>query len=64
MTLPEGVNWTNVILALLGIAVLCVVWIVANFALKMTIKMFALGCLGILVVGVICAAVAWFSGGG
>ncbi len=63
MTLPfaEGVNWTYVTMALVGIAVLCVIWIAANFVMKMTMKIFALGCLGILVVGVACGAIAWFS---
>ena len=62
MTL-EGINWTNIVLALVGIAVVCVIWIAANFVLKMTMKVFALGCLGIIVLGAICAAVAFLSGG-
>jgi len=62
MTL-EGINWTNIVLALAGIAVVCVIWIAANFVLKMTMKVFALGCLGIIVLGAICAAVAFLSGG-
>lgn len=63
MTLPfaEGVNWTYVTMALIGIAVLAVIWIAANFVMKMTMKIFTLGCLGIIVVGVACGAVAWFS---
>jgi len=63
MTLPfaEGVNWTYVTAALIGIAVLAVIWIAANFAFKMTMKIFSLGCLGIIVVGLACGAVAWLS---
>lgn len=63
MTLPflEGVNWTNVVLVLAGIAVVCGLWIAANFVFKMTMRIFALGCLGIVVVGVACAALAWLS---
>ena len=62
MTL-DGINWTNVILTLVGIAVVCVIWIAANFVLKMTMKVFALGCLGIIVLGAICAIAAFLSGG-
>lgn len=63
MTIPfaEGVNWTYVTLALVGIAVVLVIWVVSNFVFKMTMKMFSLGCLGIVVVGLACGAVAWFS---
>ncbi len=62
MTL-DGIDLTNVILALAGIAIVCVIWIAANFVLKLTIKVFALGCLGIIVLGAICAVAAFLSGG-
>jgi hypothetical protein len=48
-------------MALVGIAVLLVIWVVSNFVFKMTMKIFSLGCLGIVVVGLACGAVAWFS---
>ena len=62
MTL-DSINWTNVVLALAGIAIVCVIWIAANFVFKLTIKVFALGCLGIIVLGAICAIAAFLSGG-
>ena len=63
MTLPflQGVNMTNVVLLLAGLAVVCGLWIAANFVFKMTMRIFALGCLGIVVVGAACAALVWFS---
>jgi hypothetical protein len=63
MTLPflEGANWTYLVIGLLGFAALCVVWIAAHFIFKLTMRIFTLGCLGILVVGAACAAFAWFS---
>ena len=63
MTLPflQGVNLTNVVLLLAGLAVVCGLWIAANFVFKMTMRIFALGCLGIVVVGAACAALVWFS---
>jgi hypothetical protein len=63
MTPPflEGVNLTNVVLLLAGLAVVCGLWIAANFVFKMTMRIFALGCLGIIVVGAACAALVWFS---
>ena len=45
MSLPEGVNGMNVVYVLLGVAVVCAIWIAANFVFKMTMKVFALGCL-------------------
>ena len=46
-----------------GILVLAVVWGVVQFFMKLTMKVFALGCLGILVVGLGCGALAYFGGG-
>jgi FtsH-binding integral membrane protein len=46
-----------------AILVLGVVWGVVQFFMKLTMKVFALGCLGILVVGLGCGALAYFGGG-
>jgi len=62
MSVPEGVNWMNVVYVLLGVAVICIIWIAANFVFKMTMKVFALGCLGIAFVGLLCAASVYFGG--
>jgi hypothetical protein len=51
-----------VVFVLLGVAVICVIWIAANFMFKMTMKVFALGCLGIAFVGLLCAASVYFGG--
>lgn len=56
-----GANPTYLIIALLGIAVLCVAWIAVHFLFKLTLRIFTLGCLGILVVGAVCSLAAWLS---
>ena len=61
--LEEGINWMNIVFVLIGIAVICVLRIAANFVFKLTMKVFALGCLGIVVLGMICAGVAYLGGG-
>ncbi len=43
-----------------GILVLGIVWGVVQFFMKLTMKIFMLGCLGIIVVGLACGAVAYF----
>lgn len=47
---------------LVGIAVLAVILMVARFAFKLTIKVFTIGCLGILLLSLLCAASVYFSG--
>ncbi len=48
----------------IGVAILllAVVWTVLRFALKLTLKVFTLGCLGIVLLGLGCAAISYFSG--
>ena len=41
-----GFNWLEV---LIGVVVLAIVWVVVRAILKITLKIFALGCLGILI---------------
>lgn len=53
---------TNLIPLLLFIAALCVAWIVLHFAFKLTIKIFTIGCLGILASGAVCGLVMWLGG--
>ncbi|MBM4424383.1 MAG: hypothetical protein FJ030_13510 [Chloroflexi bacterium] len=60
--LQEGFNWMDLLLPLLGIAVVCILWIAAKLVLKLTIKVFTIGCLGILLLGLVCAAAAFFGG--
>ena len=52
-------NW---LWPLLGIAVVCILWIAVNFVFKMTMKVFTLGCLGILLLGLAGAALIYFRG--
>jgi hypothetical protein len=52
-------NW---VMVLLGIAVVCILWIAANFVFKLTLKMFTIGCLGILLLGLLCAVAVYFGG--
>jgi len=60
--LQDGVNWMNWLWPLLGIAVVCILWIAVNFVFKMTMKVFTLGCLGILLLGLAGAALIYFRG--
>ena len=60
--LLEDVNWVNIVGVLLVVAILAIGWMVVQYFLKLTIKIFAFGCLGILALGLICAAVSYFSG--
>jgi hypothetical protein len=50
------------LVALIGIAVVLVIWIVIQFVFKLTIKVFTVGCLGILLLGLLCAAATYFGG--
>lgn len=63
LPLQESPNWMNWVVVLLGIAIVCILWIVANFVFKLTLKMFTIGCLGILLLGLLCAAVTYFGSG-
>ena len=49
-------------LALIGVAVVAVIWTVIQFVFKLTIRIFMVGCLGILLLGLIFAAVTYFGG--
>ncbi len=42
----EPFNWTGLILSLIGLAV---GWTVLRFVLRLTLKIFAIGCLGLLI---------------
>jgi hypothetical protein len=52
------VNW--VLLAVVGIA-LAIGWTFLRIVLRLTIRMFSMGCIGLLLLGGIVAAVAYFS---
>lgn len=45
-----------------GVIILAVIWTLIQFVFKLTMKMFTLGCLGILIVGLLCGAVSFFGG--
>ncbi|HLB48416.1 MAG TPA: hypothetical protein VJL59_15525 [Anaerolineales bacterium] len=62
LPLQESINLMNWVMVLLGIAVVCILWIVANFVFKLTLKMFTIGCLGILLLGLLCALAVYFGG--
>jgi hypothetical protein len=47
---------------LVGIAVLAVILIVARFIFKLTIKVFTIGCLGILLLSLLCAISVYLGG--
>lgn len=49
-------------MALIGVVVVAVVWTVIQFVFKLTIKIFTIGCLGILLLGLIFAAITYFGG--
>lgn len=52
-----GVDW----IALgIGLAVLAIGWVVLKTVLKMTMKIFTLGCTGLIVLAVIGAALVYF----
>jgi hypothetical protein len=51
-----------VLWAVAGVVVLAVVWTIVQFVFKLTTKMFTLGCLGILVLGLACGALSFFGG--
>ena len=53
---------TSLIPLLLFVAALCVAWIILHFVFKLTIKVFAIGCLGILASGAVCGLVLWLGG--
>jgi len=42
----SGFNWTGLILTLIGVAV---GWTILRFVLRLTLKIFAIGCLGLLI---------------
>ena len=50
------------LVALIGIAVVLVIWIVIQFVFKLTIKVFTIGCLGILLLSLLCAVSVYFGG--
>jgi hypothetical protein len=52
------VNW--VMLAVVGIAV-AIGWTILRIVLRLTMRMFALGCVGLLLLAGVVAAVAYFS---
>ncbi len=45
-----------------GIVVLAVIWLLVQFVFKLTIKVFTIGCLGILLLSLLCAASVYFGG--
>lgn len=61
----EGISpeWMNVIYVLMGIALVCILWMAASFVFRLTARILMVGCLGILVLGLLCSAAAYFSGG-
>ena len=61
----EGLSpeWLNVIYVLLGIALVCIVWMVASLVFRLTMRILVIGCLGILLLGLLCSVAAYFSGG-
>ena len=62
LPLQESINLMNWVMVLLGIAVVCILWIAANFVFKLTLKMFTIGCLGIFLLGLLCAGAVYFGG--
>jgi hypothetical protein len=46
-----------------AILVLAIVWSVVQFFMKLTMKVFALGCLGVILIGAACGALTYFGGG-
>lgn len=52
------VNW--VMLAVVGVA-LAIGWTILRFVLRLTMRMFAMGCVGLLLLCGIVAAVSYFS---
>lgn len=61
----EGLSpeWLNVIYVLLGLALVCIVWMVASLAFRLTMRILVIGCLGILLLGLLCSVAAYFGGG-
>lgn len=57
----EGLSW--ILWAAAGVVVLAAIWAVVQFVFKLTLKIFTLGCLGILLAGLLCAAAAYFGSG-
>lgn len=49
-------------MALIGVVVVAVVWTAIQFVFKLTMKVFTIGCLGILLLGLLCAASVYFGG--
>lgn len=64
MTLPTDIlgslGW--VLWAAVGVIVLAVIWAIVHFVFKLTMKIFAMGCLGILLLGLLCAIASYFGG--
>lgn len=64
MTLPFDLgSYSWILWVVSGILVLGIVWGVIQFFMKLTMKIFMLGCLGIIGISLACGAVMWFSGG-
>jgi hypothetical protein len=61
----EGISpeWMNVIYVLLGIALVCILWMAASFVFRLTMRILMVGCVGILLLGLVCSAAAYFGGG-
>jgi hypothetical protein len=64
MTPPTDIlaSFGWVLWAAIGVVVLAVIWTVVQFVFKLTTKIFTLGCLGILLLGLLFAAASYFRG--
>jgi hypothetical protein len=59
MIFGEGsIDWVTIGIVL---AVLVIGWTLLKAALRLTMRVFTIGCLGLLVVGAVLAALGWFS---
>jgi len=60
LPLQESINLMNWVMVLLGIAVVCILWIVANFVFKLTLKIVVF----VIAAAAIAAVVALYVTGG